>query len=232
MVKKWLITGAAGFLGHHLVEHILRVTEDNIICIDKLSYASKGLEKLRSFDALSNKRVQIFTIDLINKISPGIEYEIGEIDYIIHLAAETHVDNSIADPVNFVMNNVASTLTMLEFARNRKNLEKFIYFSTDEIYGNAPGNIAYKEDDRQHPTNPYSASKSASKAAAKSASRAASASNAASKAAYKSVSAARSSSASRAASAAKTASAAASKAAAAGRSAAAAASRAASASAV
>ena len=162
MVKKWLITGAAGFLGHHLVEHILRVTEDNIICIDKLSYASKGLEKLRSFDALSNKRVQIFTIDLINKISPGIEYEIGEIDYIIHLAAETHVDNSIADPVNFVMNNVASTLTMLEFARTRKNLEKFIYFSTDEIYGNAPGNIAYKEDDRQLPTNPYSASKSAS----------------------------------------------------------------------
>ena len=164
MIKNWLITGAAGFLGHHMVEHILRNTEDNIICIDKLSYASKGLEKLRSFNALSNPRVKMFTIDLVNKISEGIDYEIGDVNYIVHLAAETHVDNSIADPVNFVMNNVSSTLNMLEFAKTRlaRGLEKFIYFSTDEIYGNAPGNIAYKEDDRQHPTNPYSASKSAS----------------------------------------------------------------------
>ena len=81
MIKNWLITGAAGFLGHHMVEHILRNTEDNIICIDKLSYASKGLEKLRSFNALSNPRIKMFTIDLVNKISEGIDYEIGDVNY-------------------------------------------------------------------------------------------------------------------------------------------------------
>ena len=76
------------------------------------------------------------------------------------MAAETHVDNSIKDPVPFVLNNITSTLNILEYARKCKSLEKFFYFSTDEVYGSAPDDIAYKETDRHNPTNPYSASKS------------------------------------------------------------------------
>lgn len=160
--KTWIITGGAGFLGHSVVEHFLRVTNDNIIIIDKLSYATRGLEKLRSFGALSNPRVKIFTIDLVNKISDGVAYEIGQnVNYIVHLAAESHVDMSIKDPVNFINNNIQSTLNILEFARSLPNLEKFVYWSTDEIFGPAPIGTSYKEDDRQNPTNPYSASKSA-----------------------------------------------------------------------
>lgn len=162
-MKNWIITGGAGFLGHHVVEHILRNTNDNVIVIDKLSYATRGYDKLRSFAADTNQRVKIFPIDLITKISDGIAYEIGkDIHYIVHLAAESHVDNSIKDPIPFIQNNILSTLNILEFARTLPNLERFVYWSTDEIYGSAPEGVSYKEDDCQRPTNPYSASKSAS----------------------------------------------------------------------
>jgi dTDP-glucose 4,6-dehydratase len=88
--------------------------------------------------------------------------EIGlDINYIVHMAAETHVDNSISDPVNFIHNNVMSTVHLLEFARKCTNLELFFYFSTDEVYGPALNDTLFKEDERHNPTNPYSASKSA-----------------------------------------------------------------------
>lgn len=161
MTKTILLTGGCGFIGHHFAEHVFRTTDWNIIIIDKLSYASKGLDKLRNAKIYPNKRVKVFTYDLINPLSEGMIYEIGEVDYIVHMAAETHVDNSISEPRNFVLNNVKNTLTMLEFARGLKHLEKFFYFSTDEVYGSAPGDISYKENDRHNPTNPYSASKSA-----------------------------------------------------------------------
>ena len=159
---KILITGGAGFIGSHIVEHIYKTTDWEINIIDKLSYASKGLDRLRDAELLYNKRVNIFTFDLINPITPGIKLELGNIDYIIHLAAETHVDNSISNPLSFIKNNIDSTVNILDYCRELKTLKRIIYFSTDEIYGSAPGNISYKEDDRQNPTNPYSASKSAS----------------------------------------------------------------------
>ena len=77
------------------------------------------------------------------------------------MAAETHVDNSIKMPKLFIDNNVTSTLNMLEYARTLPNLKKFFYFSTDEVFGPALGDILFKEWDRHKPTNPYSASKSA-----------------------------------------------------------------------
>lgn len=161
MTIKILITGGAGFIGHHVVEHIYRNTDWHIIIIDKLTYASKGLDKLRNAELLNNDRVKVFTFDLINPITVGLKYEIGEVDYIIHMAADTHVDNSIKEPRDFVLNNIKNTLTMLEFARELKTLQKFFYFSTDEVFGSAHNNISYKENDRHNPTNPYSASKSA-----------------------------------------------------------------------
>lgn len=156
-----LITGIAGFLGSHLTEHILRKTDFNIVGIDKLSYASKGLSRLKDNQTIDNHRVRVFTYDLNCPISDGLKSEIGHVDIIIHLCAETHVDNSIANPIFTIQNNINSTLHMLEYARELK-IEKFFYFSTDEVYGNALGDKSYNEDDLHTPTNPYSASKSAS----------------------------------------------------------------------
>ena len=156
-----VVTGGCGFIGHHFVEHVHRKTDWNIVVIDKLTYASKGLERLRSAALLSSPRVRVFTFDLAGELSPGLREEIGAPDYIVHMAADTHVDNSIRDPVPFVRNNVMSTLHMLEWARELPDLKRFFYFSTDEVYGSAPGRTAFREHDRHAPTNPYSASKSA-----------------------------------------------------------------------
>ncbi len=161
MSKKVLITGAAGFIGSHTVEHIHRKTDWEIIVIDKLSYASKGLERLRHSGLVESPRVKIFTFDLRCPISEGLFTEIGEIDYIIHMAAETHVDNSIKNPVYCIENNIMSTVFILEYARKLKKLKKFFYFSTDEVFGVALPNTSFEEWDRHKPTNPYSASKSA-----------------------------------------------------------------------
>ena len=162
MSKKILITGGCGFIGHHFVQHILKNTDWNIIVLDKLNYASMGLERLREIGVFENPRVKILTYDLQYSITIGMIKEIGlDLDYIIHMAAETHVDNSISDPVNFIHNNVMSTVHLLEFARKCTNLKLFFYFSTDEVYGPALNDKLFKEDERHNPTNPYSASKSA-----------------------------------------------------------------------
>jgi dTDP-glucose 4,6-dehydratase len=158
---KIVITGGCGFVGHHFVEHFLKKTDWDIIIFDKLTYASNGFDRLRDIDCFDNSRVRIFPIDLSSKISDGIIKEVGNIDYIINLASESHVDNSIEDPVPFIQNNINLVLNLLEWCRGLKGLKKFIQFSTDEVYGTAPKNINYKEGDRHNPGNPYSASKSA-----------------------------------------------------------------------
>lgn len=160
--KKIVITGGAGFIGHHLVEHIFRKTNWNIVILDKLTYAAGGLSRLRDSEILNSNRVKFFSFDLQHSLTEGIVKEIGnDISYIVHMAAETHVDQSILDPVNVIQNNVMNTVHILEFAKQLPNLEKFFYFSTDEVFGPAPGDKMYKEWDVHNPTNPYSASKSA-----------------------------------------------------------------------
>ena len=74
-----------------------------------------------------------------------LENNLGNFNYIIHLAASSHVDRSIEDPLSFVMDNVVATCNILNFARKNSNLERFIYFSTDEVFGPAPKGINYKE---------------------------------------------------------------------------------------
>ena len=162
-MKTILVTGGCGFIGHHFVEHLLRKTEWNIVIIDKLNYASFGFERLKNIGVINHPRVKIFTWDLCVPFTEGMIKELGSPNYIVHMAAETHVDNSIDHPVEFIDNNVKSTVNILELARKMKNtLEIFFYFSTDEVFGSAPDNFAFKEWDTHHPTNPYSASKSAS----------------------------------------------------------------------
>lgn len=157
-----LITGGCGFIGHHVVEHFHRHTKWDIVVIDKLSYASFGLDRLRDSGLINSPRITILTVDLVNSLEPGIKQELGNIEMIFHLAADTHVDNSISQPIPFVINNIKSTLTVLEYARELPSLKRLFYFSTDEVYGPAPPGFSYTENDKHNPTNPYSASKSAS----------------------------------------------------------------------
>lgn len=154
-----LVTGGCGFIGHHFIEHLLKNTDWEIVVLDSLTYASDGFDRLRDIKAFNDDRVSILTCDFILPLSVGTIAEIEYIDYIVHMGAETHVDNSIKDPVPFVMSNVVGTMRMLEYARNLKGLKKFLYFSTDEIFGPAPKGVLYKEWDRYNSTNPYSASK-------------------------------------------------------------------------
>lgn len=162
-MKTILITGGCGFIGHHFVEHIIVNTDWNIIIIDKLNYASMGFERLKEpifNDCIKRERLKVLTWDLTNDISIGLCKELKNVQIIVHMAAETHVDNSIETPVPFIHNNIMSTVNILEYARKLKNLETFFYFSTDEVYGPALGDKMFKEDERHNPTNPYSASKS------------------------------------------------------------------------
>jgi dTDP-glucose 4,6-dehydratase len=159
-MRNVLVTGGCGFIGSHVVEHFLKKTDWNIIIIDKLNYASYGFKRLKEMNMTENKRVKIFTWDLTCNVPVFLEQEMGDINYIVHMAAETHVDNSILTPVDFIKNNVMSTVMLLEFARRLKKLEIFFYFSTDEVYGPALNEKMFSEDERHNPTNPYSASKS------------------------------------------------------------------------
>lgn len=157
-----LITGGAGFIGHHVVEHVLKTTDWEVVILDKLNYASAGLDRVRDIKALDDTRVRVFTADVTQGIRDGLEQEVGEVDYAIHLAAETHVENSITDPLPFVYTNVYGTGQVLEWARRRRKLQKMIYMSTDEVFGPASKvetPQGFGEWDRYNATNPYSAAK-------------------------------------------------------------------------
>jgi len=156
---KILISGGCGFIGHHFVEHFLKLTDWKIIIFDMLSYAANGMERVRDINAFDSKRVEFYSVDLTRPISVGIIKECSDVDYISHLAANTHVDNSIIDPMSFVYANVVGTGNILEFARKCKNLKAFHYAGTDEQFGPAPVGVEYKEWDRYNSGNPYSASK-------------------------------------------------------------------------
>ncbi len=154
-----MVTGGCGFLGHHMIEQILKTTPWDVVVIDRLSYASKGFDRLRDIKCFTDSRVTVLTADFTEDISPGLEYEIGDVDYIFHLGAETHVDRSIDCPEDFVKANVLGTVKVMQLARKQSKLKQFFYFSTDEVFGPAPEGVAYKEWDRYNSGNPYSASK-------------------------------------------------------------------------
>ena len=164
-MKNVLITGGAGFIAHHLIYYLLKKTNWNIVSLDRLDY-SGNLNRLDNIlsqlDEKDKQRVKIVFHDLKSEINPWIENEIGEIDIILHLAAGSHVDRSIDYPMEFVLDNVVGTANILNFAKklNEENgFERFIYFSTDEVFGPAPKGIDYSENDRYNSTNPYSATK-------------------------------------------------------------------------
>ena len=163
-MKNILITGGAGFIAHHIISHVIKNTDWNITTIDRLDI-SGNLNRLddilKEFSIEDKKRLKIIFHDLKAEINSQIKSEIGKPNIILHLAAASHVDRSIKYPMEFVNDNVVGTVNLLNFAKENNNLEKFVYFSTDEIFGNAPNGVSYKEYDRYNSTNPYSASKAA-----------------------------------------------------------------------
>lgn len=151
-----LITGAAGFIGHHLVDVILKETDWQVTVIDGLD-CSGNLNRLAEIGAVNNPRVKFIYHDLRSPINELLAAQIGPQNYIAHLAAGTHVDRSIDKPMEFVLDNVVATCNILEFARQAN--AKFLYFSTDEVFGPAPEGVNYKEDARYNSGNPYAATK-------------------------------------------------------------------------
>ena len=159
---KILITGGLGFLGHHLIESLLKTTAAEIIVLDKMTYASSGFDRLRDIQAYDDRRVRVLGCDLGQPIPEGVSREVGEVDYVIHAAAETHVDNSIVDPLPFLMSNVIGTHHLLWWMRSLKTLRRAFLVSTDETYG--PASLDDKEnafDEKApfRPANPYAAAK-------------------------------------------------------------------------
>ena len=158
--KHVVVTGGCGFIGHHFVNLLLKTTDYNISILDSLSYASRGIERLTDIEAFVSGRVRVFPVNLAQPLHNDVKQELGKVDYIVHLAAEVHVDKSIADPEKFIQSNIMGTFQMLQLAREVKP-QHFLYFSTDEVFGPALDGVPHKEWDRYNSTNPYSACKAA-----------------------------------------------------------------------
>lgn len=161
-MNRILLTGAAGFIGSHLVSKILRDTDWEIVILDRLDI-SGNLNRIHMLSEYESEKTRLTFVwhDLKAPINEMNAREIGQVDYIVHMAASTHVDRSIDDPLPFVMDNVVGTTNLLQFARlTQKNLKLFLNFSTDEVFGPAAPGEYHKENSPHNPTNMYAATKS------------------------------------------------------------------------
>ncbi|MCX8641181.1 MULTISPECIES: dTDP-glucose 4,6-dehydratase [unclassified Gilliamella] len=165
---KILITGGAGFIGSAVVRHIIKETQNEILVIDKLTYAG-NLESLNM--VFDNPRFHFQQIDICDRNYVEKTINNFEPNIIMHLAAESHVDRSIDNPDSFIKTNIIGTYTILEASLNYwKNLDKikkqhfrFHHISTDEVYGDLQGTDGlFTENTPYSPSSPYSASKASS----------------------------------------------------------------------
>jgi len=163
-MRRLLLTGGMGFIGSHLVEGVLKNTDWEIIILDRLD-TSGNPNRLTDMEIWNKEkhRVKFIWWDLKSELNDFVKSEIGEVGYIWHVAASSHVDRSIENPMMFVMDNVVGTCNILNFARTIKNLKLFVNFSTDEVFGPVREGLS-NEYDHHHPKNPYAATKSAQEA--------------------------------------------------------------------
>jgi len=154
-MKTILVTGGCGFIGSNFVRHILATRDDlDVVVLDKLTYAG-NLENLQ--DVLEDTRLtfvkgDVCDVELVGKLV------VDSVRYLVHFAAESHVDRSIRDPRPFLETNVIGTATLLAAAREVEGL-RYLQVSTDEVYGSLGDEGVFTEDSAIQPNNPYSASK-------------------------------------------------------------------------
>ncbi|MCH7329679.1 dTDP-glucose 4,6-dehydratase [Acinetobacter modestus] len=163
-----IVTGGAGFIGSSVIRHIIKNTNDEVLNIDKLTYAG-NLESLKEID--QNPRYQFQQVDICDALKLEQIFEQFQPDAIMHLAAESHVDRSIDGPSTFIQTNIVGTYTLLEVARKywqrldeiKKLNFRFHHISTDEVYGDLDGTTdLFTETTPYAPSSPYSASKASS----------------------------------------------------------------------
>jgi dTDP-glucose 4,6-dehydratase len=167
MSKTIFITGGAGFIGSALVRFLINETENVVVNFDKLTYAG-NLESLKYIE--SNDRYHFVQGDICDKETVASVLEQYQPEYIMHLAAESHVDRSIDGPGDFIETNIVGTYSLLEAARvfyvslseSKKSRFRFHHISTDEVYGDLGETGLFTEETSYDPSSPYSASKAAS----------------------------------------------------------------------
>ncbi|MDN3434304.1 dTDP-glucose 4,6-dehydratase [Pseudoalteromonas sp. APC 3356] len=171
---KILVTGGAGFIGSAVIRHIINNMQDEVINLDKLTYAGN----LESLESVSNNKLYTFEqVDICNRIELDRVFNTHKPDAVMHLAAESHVDRSITGPAEFIQTNIVGTYNLLEAAREywnaleavAKKAFRFHHISTDEVYGDLPhpdeqdGDLPlFTELTAYAPSSPYSASKASS----------------------------------------------------------------------
>jgi dTDP-glucose 4,6-dehydratase len=164
MKKSILVTGGAGFIGSHVVKlFVSKYTDYQIVNLDALTYAG-NLENLKEIEGAPNYtfvKADIKDADSLTSI-----FESHKITDVIHLAAESHVDRSISDPLAFVMTNVIGTVNLLNVAKEawKGELDQHLFYhiSTDEVYGSLHDDSFFLETTSYDPQSPYSASKASS----------------------------------------------------------------------
>lgn len=163
---KYLITGGAGFIGSHMVRNLAVNPKNDILVVDKLTYAA-NLSNIKN--ALKNKNCRLSTIDICNYKSLKKCFFFFKPDIIINFAAESHVDKSIDCNLPFLKSNVIGTYNLLECYRNllkhnsnQKNKSLFLHVSTDEVYGDLKKKKFFTEKTRYDPSSPYSSTKASS----------------------------------------------------------------------
>ena len=164
MIKKILITGGAGFIGSHVVRLFVEKYNDyHIYNLDSLTYAG-NLENLKDLESSSN--YTFLYGDITNEKYISSIFDEFKFDSVIHLAAESHVDRSITDPLAFAKTNIIGTMVLLnafkKLWKKNWNSKRFYHVSTDEVYGSLGDNGLFKETTPYDPNSPYSASKAGS----------------------------------------------------------------------
>ncbi len=155
LIMRLFVTGGAGFIGSNYVRYLLANSDDAVTVFDALTYAG-NLDNLRDFD--DDPRFGFIKGDITDRDAVATALE-GH-DAIVHFAAESHVDRSIASPDQFVRTNCDGTNVLCDIAR-RLGVERFLHISTDEVYGSIEDG-SFAETDRLEPRSPYSASKASS----------------------------------------------------------------------